>query len=67
MQVCWEADPLDRPAFKDITFMLDNMLQDGTDYLELSPRVVHNQGYVGNNSDPHNSAQQDSDAESGEL
>ena len=46
MQVCWEADPLDRPSFKDITILLEGMLQDGADYLDLSPRVVHNSGYV---------------------
>lgn len=36
MQKCWKADPTDRPVFSSLTGIFDGMLQQRTEYLELT-------------------------------
>ncbi|CAG2063362.1 unnamed protein product [Timema podura] len=45
MENCWQEDMGSRPSFKDLTLSLERMLEDGVEYLDLSPRVVHNRAY----------------------
>nr|CAD7407124.1 unnamed protein product [Timema poppensis] len=45
MESCWQEDMGSRPSFKDLTLSLERMLEDGVEYLDLSPRVVHNRAY----------------------
>ncbi|XP_062615654.1 proto-oncogene tyrosine-protein kinase receptor Ret-like [Saccostrea cucullata] len=36
MQKCWKADPTERPVFSNLTAIFDGMLQQRTEYLELT-------------------------------
>ncbi|XP_075210916.1 protein kinase receptor Ret oncogene [Lycorma delicatula] len=45
MRSCWQEDPLERPSFKQLTRAFELMLEDGTDYLDLSARFVYNRTY----------------------
>lgn len=45
MKCCWHNDPPARPAFRTLTVKLESMLADGVDYLDLTPKVVHNRTY----------------------
>ncbi|XP_048761760.1 proto-oncogene tyrosine-protein kinase receptor Ret-like [Ostrea edulis] len=36
MQKCWKADPTERPIFANLTAIFDGMLQQRTEYLELT-------------------------------
>ena len=41
MMQCWNEKPDDRPSFTDLAKRLGNMLQDESDYLDLSTFEEH--------------------------
>jgi len=45
MTSCWNEDPSERPSFKEHTVTFEQMLEDGVEYLDLNPRIVHNRTY----------------------
>jgi len=45
MTSCWNEDPSERPSFKELTVTFEQMLEDGAEYLDLNPRIVHNRTY----------------------
>jgi hypothetical protein len=45
MTSCWNEDPSERPSFKELTVTFEQMLEDGVEYLDLNPRIVHNRAY----------------------
>ncbi|XP_018342502.1 PREDICTED: proto-oncogene tyrosine-protein kinase receptor Ret [Trachymyrmex septentrionalis] len=45
MVSCWHQEPGMRPSFKELTSHWERMLEDGVEYLDLNPRIVHNQAY----------------------
>ncbi|KAJ9594646.1 hypothetical protein L9F63_027370 [Diploptera punctata] len=45
MRSCWYEHPQDRPPFKELTATFERMLEDGVEYLDLNPRIVHNRTY----------------------
>lgn len=45
MTSCWNEDPSERPSFKELTVTFEQMLEDGVEYLDLNPRIVHNRTY----------------------
>jgi len=45
MTSCWNEDPSERPSFKELTVKFEQMLEDGVEYLDLNPRIVHNRTY----------------------
>ncbi|XP_066991622.2 proto-oncogene tyrosine-protein kinase receptor Ret [Anabrus simplex] len=45
MRSCWNEDASDRPSFKELTRIFERMLEDGVEYLDLNPRIVHNRTY----------------------
>ncbi|XP_063244221.1 proto-oncogene tyrosine-protein kinase receptor Ret [Bacillus rossius redtenbacheri] len=45
MRSCWQGEPGSRPSFKELVMLLERMLEDGVEYLDLNPRVVHNRAY----------------------
>lgn len=47
MRSCWVEDPMERPPFKQVTAMLEQMLADGTEYLnlDLNSRIAVNRAY----------------------
>ncbi|PSN52168.1 hypothetical protein C0J52_06471 [Blattella germanica] len=45
MRSCWYETPSDRPSFKELTDVFERMLEDGVEYLDLNPRIVHNRTY----------------------
>jgi proto-oncogene tyrosine-protein kinase Ret len=51
MRSCWNEDPSERPAFKMLTATFEKMLEDGVEYLDLNPRIVHNRTYFTSPSD----------------
>ncbi|XP_059488144.1 proto-oncogene tyrosine-protein kinase receptor Ret isoform X2 [Neocloeon triangulifer] len=46
MQACWEVHPVRRPSFKHITSILNTILQEGSDYLDITTDIVINQEYM---------------------
>ncbi|XP_069700695.1 proto-oncogene tyrosine-protein kinase receptor Ret isoform X2 [Periplaneta americana] len=59
MRSCWDEDPSERPSFKELTVNFEQMLEDGVEYLDLNPRIVHNRTYFTNPRDIINSAEED--------
>jgi proto-oncogene tyrosine-protein kinase Ret len=51
MRSCWNEDPSERPSFKELTATFERMLEDGVEYLDLNPRIVHNRTYFTNPRD----------------
>ncbi|KAJ4434078.1 hypothetical protein ANN_16397 [Periplaneta americana] len=51
MRSCWDEDPSERPSFKELTVNFEQMLEDGVEYLDLNPRIVHNRTYFTNPRD----------------
>ncbi|KDR18226.1 Proto-oncogene tyrosine-protein kinase receptor ret [Zootermopsis nevadensis] len=51
MRSCWNEDASERPSFKDLTATFERMLEDGVEYLDLNPRIVHNRTYFTNPRD----------------
>jgi len=45
MTRCWNEDASERPSFKELTVTFEQMLEDGVEYLDLNPRIVHNRTY----------------------
>ncbi|RUS85750.1 hypothetical protein EGW08_006464, partial [Elysia chlorotica] len=45
MQKCWKSEPEQRPTFAELVRFLENILQQNTDYLDLS-----NENYIGQSS-----------------
>lgn len=45
MRCCWNEEPAARPTFRILTTKLEAMLSDGVDYLDLTPKIVHNRTY----------------------
>ncbi|XP_065332210.1 proto-oncogene tyrosine-protein kinase receptor Ret isoform X1 [Cloeon dipterum] len=46
MQACWATYPTDRPSFMQITSILNRILQEGSDYLDITSDIVMNQEYM---------------------
>jgi hypothetical protein len=51
MRSCWNEDTSERPSFKKLTATFERMLEDGVEYLDLNPRIVHNRTYFTNPRD----------------
>lgn len=51
MRCCWNEESAARPTFRIITARLEAMLADGVDYLDLTPKVVHNRTYFSSITD----------------
>lgn len=45
MRCCWNEEAAARPAFRILTTKLEAMLADGVEYLDLTPKIVHNRTY----------------------
>jgi hypothetical protein len=45
MTSCWNEDASERPSFKELTVTFEQMLEDGEEYLEINPGIVHNRPY----------------------
>jgi hypothetical protein len=45
MTSCWNEDASERLSFKELTETFEQMLEDGVEYLDLNPRIVHNRTY----------------------
>lgn len=45
MKCCWCCEPAARPTFRTLMSTLEAMLADGVDYLDLTPKIVHNRTY----------------------
>lgn len=45
MRCCWHNEPGARPTFRTLTAKLESMLADGVEYLDLTPKIVHNRTY----------------------
>ena len=46
MRHCWQFRPEDRPSFRELIDWLEAMLQDDTEYLDLTPNAVSNASYL---------------------
>lgn len=45
MRSCWHIDSEQRPAFSELAAKWEKMLTDVTEYLDLTPNVIHNRSY----------------------
>jgi len=41
MTNCWNEDANVRPTFKELTETFEQMLEDGVEYLDMKPHIVH--------------------------
>jgi len=51
MRSCWEKVASERPTFKELTETFEQMLEDGLEYLDLNPGIVHNRKYCASPKD----------------
>ncbi|GFR84689.1 fibroblast growth factor receptor 2 [Elysia marginata] len=65
MQKCWKSEPEQRPTFAELVRFLDNILQQNTDYLDLSGEnyIEHSSGFDFEGKDFLMSLESDTDKE----
>ncbi len=46
MSRCWQFSPDRRPSFNELVQWTEKLLQNSSDYLDLSPDIVNNATYL---------------------